>query len=314
MYLNGRAVARDARRGERYLTRACNTDHLPACMRLANAYASDDLLIDVDKAAAYFSRSCELGSTHACEAAAAAMKRLDGQAEEADRSNARGPDATGAVDAERDSEPELQWTGLGTCFAVSGDGLVVTAAHVVSDSDAIGIKFENEDVVPAVVVSVSSAVDLVVLRTERRTKRFLRVMAKPPLELGDSVFTIGFPKPDKFGWEPKFTQGTISSLTSRGQEHLMQLSVPVHTGNSGGAVVTENGTLAGIIVARVDDQKFVADTGDVAGEISFAIKAPFIAAVIEEKYVASKASRLSRREAIKLASEATCMVLKFQKQ
>lgn len=203
------------------------------------------------------------------------------------------------------TRPEVRLTGSGTCFAASPDGLVITAAHVTDGAEIVGVQFANEALLSASVVSKSLAMDLTVLRVERSTKEFLALSNIAPA-LGDKVFTIGFPSPQELGWEPKFTEGSISALSAKGEQHLLQLSVPVLAGNSGGALVSENGMVFGVVVAKLNEAKFRERTGSSGGNISFAVKSSFVAPMLES---AGKVTKLSRTQAIKLVNSATCKVL-----
>jgi S1-C subfamily serine protease len=72
------------------------------------------------------------------------------------------------------------------------------------------------------------------------------------VSLGESVFTIGFPRPDLQGWQPKLTRGEISSLSGmQDNPDDYQISVPVQPGNSGGALLDEHGNVVGIVSATL---------------------------------------------------------------
>jgi S1-C subfamily serine protease len=71
--------------------------------------------------------------------------------------------------------------------------------------------------------------------------------------MGQEVFTIGHANPSLQGVGAKFTKGTINSLTGFQDDlRLYQLSVPVQPGNSGGALLDENGNILGVILAMLD--------------------------------------------------------------
>ena len=103
----------------------------------------------------------------------------------------------------------------------------------------------------AEVVRKDEGADLAVLKVSGKFK---------PLPLADSrlakqggkVFTLGFPKVSIQGDEPKFTEGSISSLYGiRDDSAQFQVSVPVQPGNSGGPLVNTAGQAVGIIVATI---------------------------------------------------------------
>jgi S1-C subfamily serine protease len=124
--------------------------------------------------------------------------------------------------------------------------------------------------------------------------------------LGDKVFTIGFPVPATLGFEPKFASGTVAATTVHGEDHLLQVQIPAYPGNSGGALLSEDGRFVGVIVSRPRDDQFYKDTGTVAQEITFAVKANYLAAMLN---AANPSSSLRREKAIELSRKSTCKVL-----
>lgn len=92
-------------------------------------------------------------------------------------------------------------------------------------------------------------------------------------QLGDSVFTIGFPAIDLQGTEPKYTDGKISSLSGlRDDPDKYQISVPVQPGNSGGPLVDQSGNVAGVIVARLNDFAALRSMGSLPQNVNYAVK------------------------------------------
>jgi S1-C subfamily serine protease len=209
----------------------------------------------------------------------------------------------------------LRLTGMGTCFAVAPDGLLVTAQHVVDGADAVAVQFGDEAIVEATIEKSSSGVDLALLRIGRPTPRHLRIDPAVGPSLGQRVFTIGFPQPGALGLNAKFAEGTISGVTGLGEDHLVQLSVPIHQGNSGGAIVTEEGNLVAIVVAKVNDERFYRQTGSIAGAISFATKVAFLVPMLPTTVApaAPPLTPLDRTGAIALVQDATCKVLVAQR-
>jgi len=287
----------DVEAAVRYLALACSDRVLDACLAAATLFDSSNSPDKRARAGRFYRAACKLGSQSACDTASG-FATADADVQEKE------------VHPEPDEVPKKEeYYGIGTCFAVSGDGLVVTANHVVDGATAIGVQFADEDLLIAQVVKSSSALDVALLRVERETKDFVRVVPDAEPELGDGIFTIGFPQPIELGFEPKYAEGTVSALSVDGQDNMMQMSIPIHQGNSGGAVVSENGTLLGVVVARVNDDAFYARTGAIAGDITFAVKMSFAAPLVPKKYRASKLRKLTRKKAIALVEHATCKVL-----
>jgi S1-C subfamily serine protease len=107
---------------------------------------------------------------------------------------------------------------VGTAFAVRPDGYLLTAFHVVKGATEIKISCAETGRATAWVERFSEANDLAVLRVaDGKTPTYLTLADQRSVGLGEQVFTIGFPAPDILGSEPKFNEGTISSLSRRGR-------------------------------------------------------------------------------------------------
>jgi len=179
-----------------------------------------------------------------------------------------------------DPQPETPrppgFTGLGTGFFVSADGLVLTAHHVVDKAKVIKINLSDGSIALARVKEVDPPNDLALLTIEKETPAHLSLAGPRSARLGQKVFTIGFPAPDILGQEPKYTDGTISSLSGlEGTKSLLQISVPVQPGNSGGPLVNENGEVVGIITSTVGIGFFLAQTGSLPQNVNWAIKSEY---------------------------------------
>ena len=111
--------------------------------------------------------------------------------------------------------------------------------------------------------------------TGGKTPTYLSLADPKSVSLGEQVFTIGYPAPGLFGAEAKFTEGVISSLSVGGDAGYMQISVPVHPGNSGGPLINASGEVVGVVIATASALSFVKDTGTLPQNISWALKGSF---------------------------------------
>lgn len=100
--------------------------------------------------------------------------------------------------------------------------------------------------------------------------------------MGQYVFTIGYPNPNLQGLNAKFTEGTINSLTGFQDDlRLYQVSVPVQPGNSGGALLDENGNVLGVIVAMLDAKTTFRISGSLPQNVNYAVKSIYAQAMID---------------------------------
>jgi S1-C subfamily serine protease len=196
----------------------------------------------------------------------------------------------------------------GTGFLVRPDGSILTALHVVDGSKAIAVKCEGFPAVSATLGDTARSVDLAVLRTSLTGAPYLSIRDARSVRLGDSVFTIGFPAAVLLGAEPKFTDGSISAMSGPGKEAvLMQITVPVQPGNSGGPVVATDGSVVGVVTATEAVLTFLQVTGTLPQNINWAVKAEYAKPMFDQPI--PRPSAKSRGEAIQRATQASCIVL-----
>jgi S1-C subfamily serine protease len=161
---------------------------------------------------------------------------------------------------------------IGSGFFVTKDGYLLTNHHVVQDASKIEVKYRGQWL-PAKVAADDQADDLAVLKVEGGNFQPLSISRKETADLGQEVFTIGFPNIQTQGIEPKYTDGKISSLTGMQDDPTeYQISVPVQPGNSGGPLCDANGEVVGIVVARLNDMAMLQISGAVPQNVNYAVK------------------------------------------
>lgn len=197
----------------------------------------------------------------------------------------------------------------GTCFAVAPDGLVATAAHVVENADEIAIRVASGAEHPASVVSVSTPMDLAVLRIDVPTPSYLFLADSGAMAIGAPVFTVGHPAPEILGSEPKYSEGSVSALSGpRGDAMFMQVTVPIQPGNSGGPLLNEGGAVVGVMVASLRASSFLGATGALPQNVNYAIKGELLRTLLPTLPQGAPAPT-PRPAAIQRALSAVCMVI-----
>jgi S1-C subfamily serine protease len=195
----------------------------------------------------------------------------------------------------------------GTCFAVSPDGRILTAHHVIEGASEIQVSFDGQTFEEATVTAVSPALDVALLEVPRPLASWLPLAEEESVGVGDEVFTLGFPVMELLGKEAKFTDGTISALSGPGGEFgYMQISVPVQPGNSGGPLVNWRGEVVGVVVARAAELPFLVDTGVLPQNINWAVKSSMIRPLVGR--VDDPAPVGTRREVIDHTRASICSV------
>lgn len=146
----------------------------------------------------------------------------------------------------------------GTAFLISNNGYFLTSKHLVLNQKNIilqqkklGLTFETE------IIYIDSLTDLAVLRCSRIIANQCEILpyhvANEPYELGDDVFSLGYPKEDIV-----YTKGVISSENGfRSDSNYFEVSLPSNAGQSGSPLFNINGEFIGIITAKHAEQQMV---------------------------------------------------------
>jgi serine protease Do len=164
----------------------------------------------------------------------------------------------------------------GSGFIVSGDGYVVTNAHVVKNEPAVVtlIMADGKTEIPADVVGFGTqGLDLALLKINRRSKLpTLPLGRSRSIKVGDTVYAIGTPLDEDN--QNSFTSGMVSAIRSKGSR--IQHNAPINSGNSGGPLLNVQGEVIGVnqsgMVGRVicaDGRVCGISTGNVG--VNFAI-------------------------------------------
>ncbi len=196
---------------------------------------------------------------------------------------------------------------VGTAFVIRPDGYLLTAFHVVKGAKEIEVSCGETGKVAAWVERFSEANDLAVLRVvDGKTPTYLSLADQRSVNLGEQVFTIGYPAPDLLGSEAKFNEGTISSLSVGGDAGYMQISVPVHPGNSGGALLNRSGDVVGVVIATASALNFLKGTGTLPQNVSWAVKGAFAVPLFDPPPALPRIT--DRGAVVRRAVRATCSV------
>lgn len=220
------------------------------------------------------------GSTEAFdrlrECVAAGMQR-DPQA------RTRAPESDPAERDLRPPAPSEARTPLATAtgFYITRTGHLLTAHHVVRGCTSLVAQVPGELPVTAVPVAQSQSDDLALLKTPSR-RRNVAPFRNEPARLGKTVIAYGFPLQGLLPSSGNLTAGNVAALAGPGDDHrFLQFSAPVQPGNSGGPLLDLRGSVAGIVVAKLDALKMAQATRDIPQNVNFAVKASVILSFLE---------------------------------
>lgn len=190
---------------------------------------------------------------------------------------------SGSVDSEGlqnqiiSDQPKYSGTGV----FVSQDGIVITAAHVIKNAQAIKV-VTQQGLKTARIIKIDTSNDVALLKCEGQFQA-VPIKSSSGVKLGQPVFTVGFPDIQLQGFSPKMTQGEISSLSGiQDDPRDWQISVPVQPGNSGGPLFDANGNVIGLVVGKLDVLISAQATGALPEDINYAVKTAYILPLLDE--------------------------------
>jgi S1-C subfamily serine protease len=213
--------------------------------------------------------------------------------------------------AERGNGPGAGQTATAACFAISAEGQLLTAHHVVAQAREIVVELADGRSLLAIIDQSAPAVDLAVLKVASPTPDFLGLAPPDSLRLGEPVFIFGFSAPSLAAGEPWYVTGSISALAGPSDElSLVQIAVPVQPRDAGGPLLNARGEVVGVVTTSAVPNPFLEATQLPPGEgeeVSWAVKIEFARPLLP--HVADPPGPSdSRPEAIERARNALCLV------
>ncbi len=142
--------------------------------------------------------------------------------------------------------------GHGSGCILSNDGYFVTNYHVISDNNGgdVEVIFSNGDTTKAEYIRSNAEYDLALFKIKKQgSYKCLHLSLSKDINIGSEVFAIGTPEDIELG--QTLTKGIISGQRKVGEKQIIQTDVSINPGNSGGALVTKDGTLLGVVNAKI---------------------------------------------------------------
>jgi serine protease Do len=135
----------------------------------------------------------------------------------------------------------------GTGFMIDPKGYLVTNAHVIGNSTVVIVQNNKGQEFKAKIVYISPNTDLAFLKivdSEYKAATTLPyAVSKGNIELGEAIFTLGYPRD-----EIVYGEGYLSAKTGYSGDTLAcQIAIAANPGNSGGPVIDKNGEVIGVL-------------------------------------------------------------------
>ncbi|MCE1192644.1 MAG: DegQ family serine endoprotease [Acidovorax sp.] len=145
---------------------------------------------------------------------------------------------------QRPQDDEPQPRGLGSGFILTGDGYVMTNAHVVEGADEVIVTLTDKREFKAKIIGADKRTDVAVVKIDATGLPAVKVGDVGRLRVGEWVMAIGSP----FGLENTVTAGIVSAKQRDTGDYLpfIQTDVAINPGNSGGPLINMRGEVVGI--------------------------------------------------------------------
>ena len=178
----------------------------------------------------------------------------------------------------RQQQPEVE--GFGSGVILSPDGYIVTNNHVIEDAQEIKVVLNDKREFTTKLVGTDPNTDVALLKIDADNLPYLEYGDASKLKLGEWVLAVGNP----FNLTSTVTAGIISAkarnldMDPNNQlsiESYIQTDAAVNPGNSGGALVNQQGQLVGINAA------IASQTGSYSG-YSFAVPVSIVKKVVND--------------------------------
>lgn len=151
----------------------------------------------------------------------------------------------------------------GTGVIMSADGYIITNQHVISGASEVQVSLSDGQHFPAVLIGSDVDTDLAVLKIDATDLPAAVFGRSNQMEVGDSVVAIGNPLGSQLTGGSSMSDGILSavrrSVEIEGVEMpLLQTTAALNAGNSGGALVNDQGQVIGITYMKMVDPGYSA--------------------------------------------------------
>ena len=178
------------------------------------------------------------------------------------------------------SLPAANGVGLATSgsgIIVDKQGTILTNAHVVSACTEPSVIDANNTPFPGHIVAKDEANDLALLKTDHHWAQAVSFRDGNEIRIGESVFAVGFPLTGLVSSSSIVTTGSVNAVAGpRDDSRLMQISAPIQPGNSGGAVLDNDGHLIGVVTSELNGALLTLIAGIMPQNVNFAVKSVIV--------------------------------------
>lgn len=141
--------------------------------------------------------------------------------------------------------------GSGSGFFIAADGTAVTNFHVIEKAYYAKVKTVDGAVYDVTsVIGCDESKDLAIIKVDGNDFPYLELADSDEIKNGQKIFCVGSP----LGLENSISEGVVSNAlrTINGQAYI-QITAPISSGSSGGAVLDASCKVVGVSSAGIED-------------------------------------------------------------
>jgi hypothetical protein len=140
--------------------------------------------------------------------------------------------------------------GQGSGFFIDAEGRIITNAHVIKDAYSAEVFSESSYYDDITILGRDEELDLALIQVKTTEESFLEFDFEYEVRPGDKVVAIGNP----LGLEKTVSDGLISAVRKYGNVlEVIQTTVPISPGSSGGALLNMEGSVIGLMTATITE-------------------------------------------------------------
>ena len=143
---------------------------------------------------------------------------------------------------------------VGSGVIISEDGFALTAAHVVSGTEAVIVKLYSGIELVASVITVDKPQDIALIQLPGRGYTCIPFDTEQIADIGEEIYAIGAPAGEELAFS--VSKGIVSGVRELNGFDYLQTDASLNPGNSGGPLITKSGTLVGIVSWKINAPGF----------------------------------------------------------
>ncbi|MBT8341722.1 MAG: trypsin-like peptidase domain-containing protein [Desulfatitalea sp.] len=198
-----------------------------------------------------------------------------------------------------------------TGFFISEMGHFLTNHHVIQKANTIFLRTVEGETIEAKVLAEDIKDDIAILSLveEKRVAHWLALGEFTKESVGKKIKILGYPFPAVLK-RPSMATGIISKANGvLGNQNSLQISAPIHPGNSGSPILDENNLVVGIVNEQWFGNQLIETNKPLPPYLNFGVNVNFAKPMITQLKIDNQLSSNEKTVSISDAEQATALVM-----